>query len=99
MPGTQGLFDCVDALVMGLKQCPQISERLVSTDFANSAMFTVYPGTAARYIKHTDNSLVTDGRRLTAILYLNRSEGGMIRLETLIELKFLNTSLSSISSC
>ena len=27
-----------------------------------------------------------------------RSEGGMIRLETLIELKFLNSSFSSLSS-
>ena len=33
-------------------------------------------------------------RRLT-----NYSEGGMIRLETLIELKFLNSSFSSLSSC
>ena len=31
-------------------------------------------------------------------LYVDESEGGMIRLETLIELKFLNSSFSRLSS-
>ena len=34
--------------------------------------FAIYPGGASRYIKHVDNTLGTDGRRLTAVLYLNR---------------------------
>ena len=41
--------------------------------------FAIYPGGASRYIKHVDNTLRTDGRRLTAVLYLNRhwsAEGG-----------------------
>lgn len=84
MPGTSRLCSAVDDLVMGLKRCPQVASRLENTDFANAAMFTVYPGNAARYIKHTDNSLITDGRRLTAILYLNQgwepSHGGQLRI-------------------
>ena len=34
-----------------------------------------------------------------AELYKQHSEGGMIRLESLIELKFINSSSSSSSSC
>ena len=36
---------------------------------------------------------------LSPWLISNISEGGMIRLETLIELTFLNSSFSSLSSC
>jgi len=84
MPGTVGLCAAIDELVLSLKSCSQVSERLSNTDFANSAMCSVYPGGAARYIKHTDNSLMTDGRRLTTILYLNKdwkpSYGGQLRV-------------------
>lgn len=49
--------------------------------------FAIYPGGASRYIKHVDNTLGTDGRRLTAVLYLNRhwslgGEGGEKYMET-----------------
>lgn len=49
--------------------------------------FAIYPGGASRYIKHVDNTLGTDGRRLTAVLYLNRhwslgGEGGEKSMET-----------------
>ncbi|CAK0903230.1 unnamed protein product [Prorocentrum cordatum] len=84
LPGTCALCAAVDELVDALGSCPAIAQRLAHTDFANSAMFTVYPGGASRYIKHTDNSALTDGRRLTAILYLNKvwepSHGGQLRI-------------------
>jgi len=84
MPGTDDLCEAVDALVTALKRRPEVKERLAHTDFRNSAMFAVYPGGAARYIKHIDNSLMTDGRRLTTILYLNKdwepSHGGQLRI-------------------
>ena len=39
------------------------------------------------------------GRLLGALVDRRYSEGGMMRLETLIELKFVNSSCSSLSSC
>eukprot|EP00928_Gymnodinium_smaydae_P073341 TRINITY_DN56558_c0_g1_i1.p1 TRINITY_DN56558_c0_g1~~TRINITY_DN56558_c0_g1_i1.p1 ORF type:complete len:671 (-),score=159.40 TRINITY_DN56558_c0_g1_i1:38-1987(-) len=84
MAGTAGLLAATDALIEALRAQPRLAGRLEHVAFANSAMFTVYPGDAARYIKHTDNSLMTDGRRLTVILYLNKgwepADGGCLRL-------------------
>eukprot|EP00913_Durusdinium_trenchii_P027254 g25569.t1 len=61
-----------------------VRHRLSCVDWANSAMFAIYPGGASRYIKHVDNTLGTDGRRLTAVLYLNRDwceqDGGCLRI-------------------
>lgn len=84
MPGTERLFARVDELVRCLKECPQVADRLMHTDFSNQAMFAVYPGESTRYIKHTDNSALTDGRRLTTLLYLNKEwqpeHGGCLRV-------------------
>ena len=44
----------------------------------SQAMCAIYPGSGARYVKHTDNScqmgegVKCNGRRLTMILYLNK---------------------------
>ena len=56
----------------------------------SKAMVACYPGNGARYIKHCDNSCDTgrgdrcNGRRLTAIIYLNPdwqpADGGELRL-------------------
>jgi len=56
----------------------------------SKAMVTCYPGGGARYIRHCDNSCLLgrgercNGRRLTAILYLNvdwrHTDGGELRL-------------------
>ncbi|CAE8631449.1 unnamed protein product [Polarella glacialis] len=84
MPGVPQLAAALDALVEGLQACEEVAERLRFVDWANGAMFAVYPGDAARYIKHVDNTLATDGRRLTAVLYLNRdwkpADGGCLRI-------------------
>jgi hypothetical protein len=50
---------------------------LENTTLRSDAMLTVYPGNGARYVRHTDNSCKRgigqrcNGRRLTAIAYLN----------------------------
>lgn len=86
MPGTDEFCSAVDSLVLALQDCKnaEVRRRLAHTNFANSAMFTVYPGGGTRYVKHTDNSLLSDGRRLTTIVYLNHawepSHGGQLRI-------------------
>eukprot|EP00929_Paragymnodinium_shiwhaense_P068009 TRINITY_DN34183_c0_g1_i4.p1 TRINITY_DN34183_c0_g1~~TRINITY_DN34183_c0_g1_i4.p1 ORF type:complete len:424 (-),score=42.86 TRINITY_DN34183_c0_g1_i4:52-1275(-) len=84
MAGTCKLYETLDRLVRGLQSMPQVSARLRHTSFSNDAMFSVYPGGSARYVRHCDNSLMTDGRRLTCILYLNEdwqpSHGGCLRI-------------------
>eukprot|EP00927_Polykrikos_kofoidii_P077706 TRINITY_DN74622_c0_g1_i1.p1 TRINITY_DN74622_c0_g1~~TRINITY_DN74622_c0_g1_i1.p1 ORF type:complete len:584 (-),score=96.79 TRINITY_DN74622_c0_g1_i1:444-2144(-) len=84
VPGTCALCQAVDELVMGLRTCAKVTDRLSHVDFANSVMYSVYPSGGARYVKHTDNALMTDGRRLTTILYLNKhwepAHGGCLRL-------------------
>ncbi|CAK9085616.1 unnamed protein product [Durusdinium trenchii] len=88
MPGCQDFLDALDALVDALKTSDSVEvsvrHRLSCVDWANSAMFAIYPGGASRYIKHVDNTLGTDGRRLTAVLYLNRDwceqDGGCLRI-------------------
>ncbi|CAE7422864.1 EGLN3 [Symbiodinium natans] len=84
MPGCPGFLEALDALVEGLQACTAVADRLRCVDWANGAMFAIYPGESSRYIKHVDNTLGTDGRRLTAVLYLNRSwtsgHGGCLRL-------------------
>lgn len=95
MPGVPGLLAALDALLQKLKRS-SVAQRLRHVDWANSPMrlaifasgpsrrFAIYPGGASRYIKHVDNTLGTDGRRLTAVLYLNRDwkkqDGGCLRL-------------------
>lgn len=82
--GCAELLDAFDSVVIGLQGCDQIAEKLTHVDWANEAMFAIYPGDASRYVKHVDNSTGTDGRRLTAILYLNKGwqpeDGGCCRL-------------------
>lgn len=84
MPGCQDFLRDLDALVDGLKSCEDTAPKLRCVDWANGAMFAIYPGGASRYIKHVDNTLGTDGRRLTAVLYLNRhwteKDGGCLRI-------------------
>jgi len=84
MPGCLELYSALDTLVEGLQSCDEVAERLQFVDWANGAMFAIYPGNASRYIKHVDNTLGMDGRRLTAILYLNKHwepcDGGCLRL-------------------
>merc|ERR1712118_527776 len=84
MPGCLELQKAVDGFVEGLKSSDAVAERLRYVDFANGAMFAIYPGGASRYVRHVDNSLSIDGRRLTVILYLNKDwqpeHGGQIRL-------------------
>lgn len=84
MPGCEGLHQALDRFVVALKACDDVAERLRFVDFANPAMFAIYPGDASRYVKHVDNTLGTDGRRLTAIIYLNRDwkpeDGGRLRI-------------------
>lgn len=84
LPGYEVLTRAVDELVCSLRDCESVSERLRCVDFANCAQVSIYPGGASRYTRHADNSLGTDGRRLTAILYLNKawapSHGGKLRL-------------------
>eukprot|EP00439_Symbiodinium_sp_Y106_P034700 s4847_g4.t1 len=84
MPGCSGFLEALDALVEGLQGCPAVANRLQHVDWANGAMFAIYPGDSSRYIKHVDNSLGTDGRRLTAVLYLNKDwkpeHGGCLRV-------------------
>ncbi|CAJ1394118.1 unnamed protein product [Effrenium voratum] len=84
MSGCPELLDALDALVEGLQGCEETRQRLRCVDWANGAMFAIYPGNASRYIKHVDNTLGTDGRCLTAVLYLNRDwtkqHGGSLRL-------------------
>jgi hypoxia-inducible factor (prolyl hydroxylase) len=77
----------VDTLVAQLG--PQVSQ-LGSIASRSKAMVTCYPGGGARYVRHCDNSCDTgrgercNGRRLTAILYLNDGwsplHGGELRL-------------------
>lgn len=58
-------------------RAPDAGGLLQNTTLRSDAMLTVYPGDGARYIRHTDNSCVRgsgrrcNGRRLTAIAYLN----------------------------
>lgn len=84
MPGCPELIKALDSLVEGLQGCDDVAHRLQYVDWANGAMFSIYPGDSSRYIKHVDNTLGTDGRRLTMILYLNRrwqpSHGGCLRI-------------------
>eukprot|EP00434_Breviolum_minutum_P017872 symbB.v1.2.015768.t1/scaffold1181.1/size133410/4 len=84
MPGCPDFLCALDALVDGLKSCRDVAPKLRYVDWANGAMFAIYPGGASRYIKHVDNTLGTDGRRLTAVLYLNRhwspKDGGCLRI-------------------
>ncbi|CAE7812501.1 Egl nine-like 1 [Symbiodinium microadriaticum] len=84
MPGCPGFLEALDALVEGLQGCPAVADRLQHVDWANGAMFAIYPGDSSRYIKHVDNTLGTDGRRLTAVLYLNKDwkpeHGGCLRV-------------------
>ncbi|CAE7766632.1 EGLN1 [Symbiodinium pilosum] len=84
MPGCRGFLEALDTLVEGLQGCQAVADRLQHVDWANGAMFAIYPGDSARYIKHVDNTLGTDGRRLTAVLYLNKdwrpADGGCLRV-------------------
>eukprot|EP00747_Dinoflagellata_sp_TGD_P092688 gnl/TRDRNA2_/TRDRNA2_165494_c3_seq3.p1 gnl/TRDRNA2_/TRDRNA2_165494_c3~~gnl/TRDRNA2_/TRDRNA2_165494_c3_seq3.p1 ORF type:complete len:393 (+),score=52.84 gnl/TRDRNA2_/TRDRNA2_165494_c3_seq3:155-1180(+) len=84
MPGNEELMEAMDGLLEGLKGSDIVAERLQHVDFANAAMFSIYPGGGSRYVKHVDNVWGTDGRRLTAIIYLNRNwepeHGGQLRI-------------------
>ena len=77
----------VDTLVA---QLAEHVPDLAGISTRSKAMVACYPGNGARYIKHCDNSCDTghgercNGRRLTAIIYLNPdwqpTDGGELRL-------------------
>jgi hypoxia-inducible factor (prolyl hydroxylase) len=86
--GSLGSFlERIDALVV---QLGERIEALAGVAARSKAMVTCYPGGGARYVKHVDNACSAgegehcNGRRLTAILYLNEGwrpdDGGELRL-------------------
>lgn len=89
IPALGAYLHAVDGLVYG-----RLRERVPSLGSVRTrsrAMIAAYPGGGARYARHCDNSCSADGsgercngRRLTAILYLNEAwhpaHGGELRL-------------------
>ena len=80
-------LDVLDGLMGALgKRVPQLR----ATTKRSKAMIACYPGSGARYVRHHDNACSRsegeqcNGRRLTAILYLNEgwevAHGGHLRL-------------------
>ena len=80
-------LDVLDGLMGTLgKRVPQLQ----ATTKRSKAMIACYPGSGARYVRHHDNACSRsegeqcNGRRLTAILYLNEgwevAHGGQLRL-------------------
>lgn len=71
----------IDTLVNELKPHCEHLKGIVSR---SHAMVTCYPGGGARYIRHCDNAGKRNGRRLTAIVYLNEQwkdgDGGELRI-------------------
>lgn len=77
----------IDTLVAQLAE--HVSE-LSGISTRSKAMVTCYPGNGSRYVRHCDNSCDTgrgercNGRRITAIIYLNpdwqHADGGELRL-------------------
>ena len=83
----EAYLERLDTLLASLAQrVPQLS----GTSKRSKAMVACYPGGGARYVRHHDNSCSLsegehcNGRRLTAILYLNEgweaSHGGELRV-------------------
>ncbi|KAF0739397.1 hypothetical protein Ae201684P_009685 [Aphanomyces euteiches] len=77
MDGTEE--NCPEVIVQSLRQLDRlVLERLAGHNdelrecalMRRKAMFTCYPGEGASYVKHCDNPN-QNGRKLTAILYLN----------------------------
>ena len=78
----------MDTLVAQLGE--RVGAGVAAVASRSKAMVTCYPGGGARYVRHCDNSCDTgrgercNGRRLTAILYLNEGwvphQGGALRL-------------------
>lgn len=69
--------------VVSVKLPSMVAELSGSTLYRLSAMAACYPGGGARYVRHIDNPN-NNGRKLTAILYLNPSWepscGGCLRV-------------------
>ena len=78
----------VDTLMSQL--APLLDAELAGVASRSKAMVAAYPGGGARYVRHCDNACLAgegekcNGRRLTAILYLNPGwrdvDGGALRL-------------------
>ena len=95
--GTEEFWKKNGSLQDHLQKCDtfvsELSEHISGLDGIlnrSKAMVTCYPGNGARYIKHTDNNCKfgdgdsCNGRRLTALTYLNDSwqhgDGGELRV-------------------
>ena len=95
--GTEEFWKKNGSLQDHLQKCDtfvsELSEHISGLDGIlnrSKAMVTCYPGNGARYIKHTDNNCKfgdgdsCNGRRLTALTYLNdswqRGDGGELRV-------------------
>ena len=77
-PAIAHLYARLDGLATALNQGAYMGLRRCDVQLAR------YPGGGARYARHVDEFSVAAGRRVTAILYLNRdwteSCGGQLRL-------------------
>jgi len=66
----------VNTLISELKRFLDGPTELPRVESRSRAMITCYPGNGARYTKHVDNGgAVGNGRRLTALFYLNMEWG------------------------
>lgn len=89
-------LDLIDHLVGLLRQCSGPTGGVGKCLQRSRAMVACYPGAGARYAKHCDNACrdgdgsACNGRRLTAILYLNgdwkATDGGELLIYPPVEL-------------
>jgi len=93
----------INTLVSELKRYLDHDNELPNVSSRSRAMITCYPGNGARYTKHVDNGgAVGNGRRLTALFYLNHEwavgDGGELGIFKAGELKTCTKSVQPVAN-